>query len=164
MVRTFLLLGSNTGDREGLLDAAFLRIGLLAGKIIAASSRYETQPWGKEDQPPFLNQAIEVETPLSPQILLATLKDIERSLGRLPSGKWEPRTMDIDIIFYGNLVVEEPNLVIPHPAMAERRFVLTPLAEIAAGIMHPVLNKSVSQLLAACTDPLRVTVAGSAVK
>lgn len=156
MERAYLLLGSNTGDRALLMNAALVRIELLVGRIIKTSSIYETQPWGKTDQPAFLNQAIVVETSLAPELLLFTLQDIERSLGRVRTGKWEPRSMDIDIVLYGNAIVNEPDLVIPHAGMAERRFVLVPLAEIAGAMVHPTSEKTINQLLDECPDTLSV--------
>lgn len=155
-VRTFLLLGSNLGDRKQLLDAARVRLEILAGKVISKSAVYETAAWGKTDQPAYLNQALAIETALDPALLLTTILAIEKSLGRVRKDIWEPRAIDIDILLYGDSVVNQPDLVIPHAAMAERRFVLTPLAEIAEEVVHPVLKQSIGQLLTACKDELLV--------
>lgn len=156
----YLSLGSNLGERAESLASARTRIGILVGKLETASSIYETAPWGKSDQPPFLNQVIAVTTKLAPKVLLDTTLAIERSLGRVRGAPLGPRTIDIDILLYGDQVVNEADLVIPHPAMAERRFVLTPLTEIAVGLKHPVLGKTISELLASCQDPLSVELKG----
>ena len=156
MVRAFVLLGSNEGERATYLEKARLRISQLAGKLFAASSIYETAAWGKEDQASFLNQVVGIETSLSPRLLLETLLAIEDSLGRTRTKKWAARTIDLDILFYGDQVVEEPGLVIPHPAIEQRRFTLVPLAEVAPVFIHPVLKKSMKELLVECNDPLEV--------
>lgn len=140
------------------MDAARVRIGLLAGKIAAESSLYETAPWGNTEQPPFLNQAIALDTDLDPHLLLSTLLAIEKSLGRVRTTQWAPRPIDIDILLYGDVVIHEPELTVPHPALPERRFALTPLNEIASGLSHPVLQKTIGELLAECKDTLDVTM------
>lgn len=154
----YLSLGSNLGERADLLASARTRIGILVGKLEAASSIYETAPWGNADQPPFLNQVVSVSTKLAPRVLLDTLLAIERSLGRVRAEPLGPRTIDIDILLYGDQVVNEASLVIPHPAMVDRRFVLTPLAEIAADVKHPVQGKTIKEMLEACQDPLSVAL------
>ena len=156
MVRAFLLLGSNMGERATYLENARFRISLLVGKLFSASSIYETAAWGKEDQPAFLNQVVGIETALAPRILLETLLAIEDSLGRTRTEKWAARTIDLDILFYGNQIVEEPGLVIPHPAFAQRKFALVPMAAVAPSFIHPVLKKSVEVLLVECNDSLDV--------
>lgn len=159
MIRAYLLLGSNTGDRNLMMDAARVRIGLLVGNIVAESSLYETAAWGNTEQPPFLNQAIALDTDLDPHLLLSTLLAIEKSLGRVRTTPWAPRPIDIDILLYGDVVIHEPELTVPHPSMPERRFALMPLNEIASELMHPVLQKTISELLTDCKDTLSVTVA-----
>ena len=156
MARAYLLLGSNSGDTEALLDEAIRLITLRAGSVGQRSSRYLTAAWGFTDQPDFLNQALEVFTFLSPRALLDELLSIEKDLGRQRKEKWASRTMDIDIIFYDNLIVNEEGLRIPHPLMQERRFVLQPLVEIAADFRHPESAKSLAELLDSLVDNLSV--------
>jgi len=142
----YLSTGTNLGKREqNLYNAlASLSEGIA---VSAVSSIYETEPWGYANQPAFLNQVIEGATPLSPQQLKSFIKRIESNLGRAPTFQYGPRLIDIDILSYGSLVLDEPDLVIPHPRIAERAFVLVPLAEIAPGWLHPVLGLSVKGLL-----------------
>jgi 2-amino-4-hydroxy-6-hydroxymethyldihydropteridine diphosphokinase len=142
-----LLLGSNVGDRLGYLDIAIKKIGEQAGNVSAASSLYETAPWGNTDQNSFINQAILIETNLSPEILLKTILDIEMQIGRKRLEKWGPRIIDIDILYYDDLVISEDDLKVPHPYMQDRRFSLVPLNEISPAWVHPVFHKTASQML-----------------
>ena len=142
----FLASGSNLGDRAANLAEA-LRLLPPAVNVLAASPVYETPPWGYTDQPAFLNQSVKAETDLPPAELLAHLKDIERLIGRQASFKYGPRIIDLDILFYDQSVVETPALRVPHPHLAERAFVLLPLADLAPYLTHPVLGKTVQQLL-----------------
>ncbi|MBO8446377.1 MAG: 2-amino-4-hydroxy-6-hydroxymethyldihydropteridine diphosphokinase [Bacteroidetes bacterium] len=149
--KVFLALGSNLGDRDALLDAAEALIGRRVGKIVAKSSRFENPAAGFKSDNDFLNEAIEVATVLSPQSLLSEINGIERCLGRERKSmacEYHDRTMDIDIIYYGDAIINEPQLVVPHPRMAERMFVLQPLNEIAPGFVHPLLHRTSSELLA----------------
>ncbi|MES2620446.1 MAG: 2-amino-4-hydroxy-6-hydroxymethyldihydropteridine diphosphokinase [Bacteroidota bacterium] len=158
MKEVYLLLGSNEGGRKANLESALEKIELCCGKVLRCSSLYETEAWGLKEQPGFLNQAVLVLTGLKPFPLLSTLKTIERESGRTETVKWGPRVIDIDILFYAGETVNLPELKIPHPYLHERRFTLAPLNEIAAGFVHPVLRKSVGQLLDACTDEGAVRV------
>lgn len=147
MALVYISTGSNMGNRPRMLQLAEAMIHTWAGKVTAASSIVETKAWGNTDQPDFLNQALEIETTLTPEQLLKSLLDIEHSMGRDRKEKWGPRTIDLDILFYDDLILEQPGLTIPHPWMQERRFVLEPLAEICPDKVHPLLNKSVRMLL-----------------
>ncbi len=147
-----LLLGSNLGDRSTQLGVAIQLIGSDVGAIVTESSVYQTQPWGFEDQPWFLNQAIVVSSSLEPIETLHKIKQIEIKAGRKPSEKWHARHIDIDILLAEDKVIEQQDLVIPHPYFHERNFALVPLMEIASQVMHPILHKSIEELYLECRD------------
>jgi len=153
----YLLLGSNLGDREKIMHQALKQLAEKVGEPVLLSSLYETAAWGKTDQPAFLNCAVKIQTVLSPLSLLESVLSIETALGRTRHEKWGARIIDIDIIFYGEAVIDIPGrLQIPHPQMQHRKFVLQPLAEIEPCFMHPVLHKSIQELLDTLSDELPV--------
>jgi 2-amino-4-hydroxy-6-hydroxymethyldihydropteridine diphosphokinase len=145
--RIYLSLGSNIGDREGNLRQAVERLASLDVRVLHASRIYETEPLDYKNQAWFLNQVVEAETALFPMQLLTRIGRVERELGRVRAVPKGPRTIDIDILFYAAAVVETARLEIPHPRIAERRFVLEPLAELAPDLRHPVTHRSVRQML-----------------
>jgi 2-amino-4-hydroxy-6-hydroxymethyldihydropteridine diphosphokinase len=156
MNQTYLLIGGNLGNREQNLRRAIESIATKLGTVVQASSIYETEAWGMQDQPAFLNQVLLVETKLDPLQLLQTILSIEEEMGRKRKEKFGPRIIDIDILFFGNMVTNQTDLTIPHPQLHLRRFTLEPLNEIASGYVHPVLQKTISELLAESADPLVV--------
>ena len=156
MNRAFLLTGSNLGNRGENLAAARELINRQCGSIITASSLYETAAWGKTDQPAFLNQALEVYTSLNARQLIRKILKVEKEMGRVREEKYGPRLIDIDILLFNQEKHNYHFLKLPHPEIQNRRFALLPLAEIAPDIMHPVLNKTITELLNECKDELEV--------
>ncbi len=152
----YLGTGSNVGNRFANLQEALWLCDKRLGEVGAYSSIYETAAWGNTDQQAFLNQVIKIRTPFSPLQLMQKILCVEKSLGRKRELKWGPRTIDIDILFYDNQVLQKPDLVLPHPQLHLRKFVLVPLSEIAPGLIHPILKKEVSEILKNCQDPLEV--------
>lgn len=148
----YLLSGSNIGDSSHHLDTAISFIRSRVGAITQKSSIYKTEPWGNKEQQDFLNQVLEVHTSLEPEEVLRQLLLIEQEMGRKRMEKWGPRVIDIDILFYEIRVMQTQRLTIPHPLLHERRFTLLPLAEIAPNFIHPVLHKTINELLAQCAD------------
>lgn len=156
MNHVYVLLGANVGDRMANLRNACNHLQLQVGPVIEMSPIYETAPWGMAEQAPFLNQVLHMTTTLLPEELLQTILAIELAAGRKRLQKNGPRIIDVDILFYNNLVIQLPNLVIPHPEISNRRFVLTPLNDVAPQYIHPKLEKTIQQLLQLCPDPLPV--------
>ncbi len=152
----FLSLGSNLGNRDKNLARAARLLGESGVEILAASSICLTEPVDKADQPWFANQVLEVRSSLDPPSLLRLAKSIEKKMKRVPTVAKGPRTIDIDILLAGDTVLDTPDLVIPHPRLAQRNFVLVPLYEIAPRIRHPVLGKTIRELALASADPARV--------
>lgn len=156
-----LLLGGNQGDREDILNSAVRKIEDKVGTIANKSLIYETAAWGFDTKDAFLNQVIHVNTNLSPNHLLDTILNIEQELGRTRNDnehQYKSRSIDIDILLFDDLEMNEPDLTIPHPRLHERMFALMPLAEIAGSFIHPVFNKSIDSLLNSCIDKLSVKV------
>ncbi|MCS6823205.1 MAG: 2-amino-4-hydroxy-6-hydroxymethyldihydropteridine diphosphokinase [Cytophagaceae bacterium] len=152
MNTAYLLLGSNIGDRKKYLSQALNHIESAVGKIIKTSSVYESTAWGKEEQRAFLNQVVFVQTLLSPEEILNTCLQIESNMGRIRIDKWGERIIDIDILYFNTAVVKSDELMIPHPYIADRKFTLVPLCEIAPDYIHPVLMCTNCQLLYMCKD------------
>lgn len=155
MVEVFIGVGSNMGDREDNIRLAVKSLSL-HGKIKVMSSLYETEPEGYEKQPYFLNCVVSIDTDITAHVLLQNLKDIEKKAGRKSSFRNAPRTLDLDILFYGDSIVNTQDLVIPHPRLPERSFVLVPLVEIAPSFMHPVLHKTAQQMLSELTKDKKI--------
>ena len=159
----YLSLGSNLGDRRSYLRQALDALDSLELlDVLRVSSAYETEPVGIKEQPDFLNLAAELDCRIPAALLHARIKEIEQAIGRSHSERWGPREIDIDIIYFGSLVLEEGTLVIPHRERSRRRFVLEPMAELAPGFVDPVLGLSVREMLLACDDPARVVRTSSA--
>jgi 2-amino-4-hydroxy-6-hydroxymethyldihydropteridine diphosphokinase len=155
-VTVYLGLGSNLGDREGHLERGLRALGARGVRVTAVSSIYETEPVGGPAQGPYLNLVASAETSLSPEALLQAALETEAEAGRVRTVRNAPRTLDVDILFYGDLVRRTEALTLPHARLHERRFVLVPLADLAPALRHPVLGRTVTELLAACPDDARV--------
>ena len=156
MNKVYLLTGGNIGDRANYLLQAKEEIKKRCGAVLQTSSLYQTAAWGNENQGAFLNQVLEIKTSLGPEELLKTILQIEEVLGRKRELRYGPRTIDIDILLFNDEVINLHGLKVPHPQLQNRRFVLVPLNEIAPDKMHPLLKKTISQILAECPDPLAV--------
>ena len=156
MNKTYLLLGSNMGNRQQKMLQAIKHIERLVGKVTRQSNLYQTAAWGKTNQPDFLNQVIVVETNLAAAETMQTILTIEEKLGRIRTVKNASRTIDIDILFFNKEIINQKDLSVPHPEIPNRRFVLVPLNELSPNMKHPVLNKTIHQLLEICPDKLDV--------
>lgn len=151
--QVYLLTGGNLGNRKSYLHAATIAITQQCGPVVAASPIYETEAWGPAAAP-YLNQALLIETTASAPLLLQIILDIEESLGRVRQERYGPRTIDIDILLFNDNIIHQAGLTVPHPQLPHRRFALQCLVHIAADVVHPVLDKTVGELLQECTDPL----------
>jgi 2-amino-4-hydroxy-6-hydroxymethyldihydropteridine diphosphokinase len=156
MNSTYLLLGSNMGNSTEQLSTAIKQIEKKIGTITVGSNLYATAAWGNTSQPDFLNQVIEIATHLDATETLKEILSIEKNMGRIRTVKNAPRIIDIDILFFNNEIINRSDLIVPHPEIPNRRFVLTPLNEIAPKMIHPLLNKTIEQLLLKCPDQLAV--------
>ena len=157
----FVLLGSNLGDRELLVNQASKMIGKRCGKIVAKSRLYESEPWGFKSEHWFLNQVVKIETALSPDDLMKELLEIEKELGRDRSVSHEgyvSRPMDLDILYFGNEIIDTQMVIAPHPRLHERRFTLLPLCDIDPDFVHPTMKKTNLQLLDECQDAGKVNI------
>lgn len=156
MNNIYLLLGSNMGNSKARLLKAVVQIEKQIGTVIRQSGLYSTAAWGNANQPDFLNQVIIVETKLSAPQTMQTILNIEKKMGRIRTVKNAPRVIDIDILFFNKEIIEQEHLSIPHPQIQNRRFVLVPLNQLSPNLKHPILNKTVHQLLINCSDKLNV--------
>ncbi len=156
MNKAYLLIGGNMGNREGYLAAARSAVEKHIGPLRRHSSLYQTAAWGLQEQDAFLNQVLQIETALDAGSLLQTLLQIEETLGRKREVRYGPRIIDMDILFFNDEVIHKEGLTIPHPQIQNRRFALVPMAELAPELVHPVLQKTIAQLLNDCPDTLDV--------
>ena len=158
-MRVFIQLGSNLGNRQNAIFLSQQFVLQQIGYVVNESAIYETEPWMMDSDEWFLNQVIEVETNLEPHSLLLKLKDFEQTQGRkAETVKYQPRVIDMDILFYGNRIINSSDLVVPHPFLHERKFVLIPMNEINPDFIHPIFNKSIKELLTECNDSYQVSL------
>jgi 2-amino-4-hydroxy-6-hydroxymethyldihydropteridine diphosphokinase len=154
----FLGIGTNLGNRESNLERAVAGIENFPGRVLQSSSIYETEPWGFQTEEKFLNKVVKIGTNLSPDALLEKILSLESMLGRVRGmDRYISRLIDIDILFYDDLIINKTHLIIPHPLLHERKFVLIPICEIDSGMIHPFLGKTMGDLLQICKDTSVVT-------
>ncbi|NOU62160.1 2-amino-4-hydroxy-6-hydroxymethyldihydropteridine diphosphokinase [Marinifilum caeruleilacunae] len=159
MAKVYFLIGGNLGDRELILIKTIEALANRVGKVLKVSAVYETEPWGFEHEQSFLNQVVLVETSMLPEIVLDHTQAIENELGRVrKKNRYSERTIDIDMLFYNDLIIDSERLEVPHPRMGERMFALAPLAELASEMIHPVNGKSILEMKNACPDGSQVSV------
>ena len=151
----YILLGSNLGDKVGNVDEARRLLGHWV-VIRKSSGLYQSEPWGKADQPEFINQVVEIGTSLPPLELFGVTTTIEQKMGRQRTEKWGARVIDIDLLFYHAVILDTPELTLPHPQIPYRRFTLVPLCEIERDLVHPVTHQTVDTMLKECNDPLKI--------
>ncbi len=156
MNTVYLLIGGNMGHRINNFKTAIKKIEQLIGRIVRQSNIYETAAWGNTSQPDFLNQVLIIDTKLAAEKLMQTILIIEEKMGRIRNKKNDPRVIDIDILFYNRDIIEQRELMVPHPQIQNRRFVLIPLNELSPNLKHPALKKTIHQLLTICPDKLEV--------
>ncbi len=156
-MRLFLLLGANLGDHFQTLEQARTQLIETVGTLVSESKLYETAPWGVTNQPPYLNQVLELQTTLTPDNVLTQAQFIEQALGRVRLDRWGARVIDIDLLYYDDLTYQTEQLTLPHPLLHERRFVLVPLCEIVPNFVHPVFGKTNAEMLRDCSDVGLVT-------
>jgi 2-amino-4-hydroxy-6-hydroxymethyldihydropteridine diphosphokinase len=165
MIKIYLLLGGNLGNKSRIFSETRDKLNKRLGEITSRSAVYETEPWGFESSDLFWNQVLEISTKLSPEEVLRDTQQTELELGRIrKSNQYDSRIMDIDILFYGDQVINQQNLIIPHPRIQERKFALIPLCEIAPDLVHPIFQKSIRKILSECNDPLKVEVVPDAIR
>lgn len=156
MNKAYLLTGGNLGNRQAHLKRAAALLSKQCGHVIRRSSLYETAAWGNTDQPAFLNQVLVIETKLDAASLMKKILSIEEQMGRSRKNKWEPRIIDIDILFFNKEIINSELLTVPHPHIPNRRFVLAPLNELSPAFIHPVSGRNMHELLLQCKDKLKV--------
>ena len=157
-MQVFLSLGGNLGNTQEIFEACYPLIENKVGSILQQSSLYRTAAWGQQDQADFVNQVLLVKTELLPEAILVAIQAIEKDFGRERKVTWGPRTLDLDILFVGQQIIQTANLQVPHPHIQNRKFILIPMHEIAADYKHPVLNKSIAELLLETKDSSAVTL------
>ena len=160
MIKLYILLGGNLGNKQQVFSEARTRLSQQVGTITNQSAIYETEPWGFESDDIFWNQVLEISTVYTAEEVLQKTQQIENELGRTrKANRYDSRIIDIDILFFGNQIIQTENLVVPHPRIHERKFTLVPLCEIVPELIHPVFQKNLTQLLDECTDLLKVEIA-----